>query len=151
MADAPVASEASEPAPMEAQKRRTTAAPLTRPTAPSLANAIQSAAAMTLFTGDGVQIGTKLDGTSLRIYRIDDGVETLLDTRPLVAGVIRVMAAVQIVPSDDAADVVAIETQDRSGSRWDAYVDGVHSVPLSDAIADATSATEVERRLEGLP
>ena len=98
-----------------------------------------------------MQIGTVIDAATARIYRLDDGVETLLDTRSITAGVINVVAAVQIVPSDNGADVVAIETADRSGSRWDAYVDGVHSAELSAVIADATTAAEVERRLEGQP
>lgn len=106
---------------------------------------------MAVFQGDGVQIGTKLEGVSVKIYRLDDGVETLLETRNLTAGVVTVIAAVQIVPSDNGADVVAIETQDRSGSRWDAYVDGAHNAEFSAVIADATTAAEVERRLEGLP
>lgn len=150
MADASAATVERDAAPAGAAKRRA-AVPLAHTPAPSMAIAPSAASAMTLFTGDGVQIGTVVEGVTVKIYRIDEGVETLIDTRSILAGVISVVAALQIVPSDDGADVVAIETHDRSGSRWDAYVDGVHSAELSAVIADATTAAEVERRLEGLP
>lgn len=151
MADAPAVAVQQEAAPDAALKRRVPGASLSMAPAPSRAIARNSGSAMTIFVGDGVQIGTVIDAATARIYRLDDGVETLLDTRSITAGVINVVAAVQIVPSDNGADVVAIETADRSGSRWDAYVDGVHSAELSAVIADATTAAEVERRLEGQP
>lgn len=140
---------AEQTAPVEVLKRRAPPMAITR--APSMALAPSIGSTMAVFEGDGVQIGTQVDGVTVKIYRLDDGVETLLETRSLTAGVIRVTAAVQIVPSEDGADVVAIETLDRSGSHWDAYVDGVHSADLSAVIADATTPAEVERRLEGLP
>lgn len=151
MADAPAIAVQQETVPVEALKRRAPGASLSLAPAPSMAIAPSSGSALTVFVGDGVEIGTRVEAATVKIYRIDDGVETLLDTRSIGAGVISVVAAVQIVPSDNGADVVAIETADRSGSRWDAYVDGTHSAELSAVIADATTAAEVERRLEGQP
>ncbi|MHA6690907.1 hypothetical protein [Devosia sp. A449] len=108
------------------------------------------AAPMTIFDGDGVQLGYRVTPAEMLIYRLDADTEQLVDAQPLVPGEQSDIRGA-FVTSLGQLDLLGAQIRVDDSVFWRVYrlVDGAYArdLELSALIADAPDQAEAERRL----